>query len=148
MVELCWLGIDSAELKRLNKVQMAQQVLFMSDVLDARGTAIDKKYLTPRLPNQQWSSYSLPIERPPKKDFRLWNKALFEVCSSWRGRGRMGRFVQQSHKIWNWRYVEEEQTLYHIQGDTMDVYTALGVPGFENHRNCWSQSQWDVPTVI
>lgn len=148
MVELRRLGLEKSELLRLNRVRITQQVLFVSDIFDARGTTIDKKYLTRRLPEQRWSTYTFPIEVPPDKDFILWRNTLFELAAHRRGRNRIGRFLHQGHKIWDWRYQEDEEKLYHLKGASMDVYTASGVPGFEGRRNCWSRSQWDVPINI
>jgi hypothetical protein len=38
------LGYYSAKLLRLNRVRMYQEVLFLSDIMDARGTVVDKQY--------------------------------------------------------------------------------------------------------
>jgi hypothetical protein len=43
------LGLSNAnELNRINRVRIHQQVLFVSDVLEANGKTIDQKYLEPR----------------------------------------------------------------------------------------------------
>jgi hypothetical protein len=44
MPMLVQLGYTATELLRLNRVRVHQEVLFLSDVMDARGTAIDKRY--------------------------------------------------------------------------------------------------------
>lgn len=147
MVELRRLGFDEGELAHLNRVRLHQQVLFLSDVLDARGTAIDKKYLRRRPSQEQWSRLTFPIEQPPEKDFRLWSRAVYSLGANWRGRGRMKEYTEVGHKIWDWRYDGEEETLYHLKGATMDVYKASQFPGYVNRRNCWSRSQWDIPAV-
>jgi hypothetical protein len=50
-------------------------------------------------------------------------------------------FVQKGHKIWDWRYNEEEQQLLHLQqNSTMDVYTPSQIPGFERRPNCWTRT--------
>ena len=148
MVEIRRLGFDESELQRINRVRLRQQVLFLSDILDAKGSALDKKYLTRRALNERWSSYNFPVEHPPDKDFRLWSRALYSIAANWRGRGRMKEYKEAGHKIWDWRFDEIENTLFHIKGDVMDVYSESQVPGYANRRNCWSRSRWDVPTEV
>ena len=148
MVELRKLGFNDIELLRLNRVRLHQQVLFLSDILDARGMAIDKKYLTRRTRTEKWSTLTFPLEQPPDKDFRLWTRALYSLGANWRGRGRMRGYTVEGHKVWDWRYIEDEGKILHLKGEVMDIYEASQVPGFSNRRNCWSRAQWDVPTVI
>lgn len=147
MVELRRVGFEEDELLWLNRVRLHQQVLFLSDILDARGTAIDKKYLKRRTHSERWSSLTFPIECPPDRDLRLWQRALYTVCANWRGRGRMKEYTEVGHKSWDWRFDEENGRLLHLKGETMDVYAPSLVPGYANRRNCWSRSQWDVPAV-
>jgi hypothetical protein len=45
MGELFRMQFNKNELMRLNTVHLHQQVLFLSDILDARGMAINRKYL-------------------------------------------------------------------------------------------------------
>lgn len=132
MVELRKLGYQESELLRLNRVRLHQQVLFLSDVLDARGAAIDKKYLSRRSRNDKWSTLTFPLEQPPDKDFRLWVRAIYSLCANWRGRGRLRGYKIEGHKVWNWRYIDDLGKILHIKGDVMDVYEASQVPGFSN----------------
>ena len=53
------------ELIRLNRVRLHQQVIFGSDIMDAGGRCLDKKYLWKRPPNESWSTIYFPNERPP-----------------------------------------------------------------------------------
>jgi hypothetical protein len=48
---------------------MHQQVIFLSDVRDASGRALDKKYLHPRPYGNQWSTLSFPKEDPSDGTF-------------------------------------------------------------------------------
>jgi hypothetical protein len=48
MKELDRLDYSDKELQRLNRVRLHQQVLYLSDVMDASGRALDRKYLHPR----------------------------------------------------------------------------------------------------
>ena len=68
MKKFMMLGYKKAQLERLNKVRVHQQVLFKSDVLCAGGRYIEKKYLDLRPLNKTWSSLRLPREDPTSMD--------------------------------------------------------------------------------
>ncbi len=57
----------------------------------------------------------------------------------------MGWFLTKGHKIWDWHYDKDAKRVYHIKGQTMDIYTPSTVPLYANQPNCWTQSQLDVP---
>ena len=67
-------GYRVDELIRLNRVRIHQQVLFLSDVLNANGRSVDLKY-TDDCVGRRWSSFSFPIETPTEQNFQLWNEA-------------------------------------------------------------------------
>ena len=69
-------GFNKEDLPRLNRVRVHQQVLFLSCVLGASGKSLDKKYMTKRKPEENWSTLRFPKEKPPNKDFQLWRMAL------------------------------------------------------------------------
>ena len=72
MLEIKRLGMAKQELKRLNRVRVHYQVLFLSDILGASGKHLDKKYLAPKDPAEKWSTFNFPCERPPARDIKLW----------------------------------------------------------------------------
>ncbi len=76
---------DEKALIHLNRVRCHQQALFISDVLDASGKAIDRRYLTRCQKGELWSTLIFPQERPPDKDFKLWENALLSIAP----RGRL-----------------------------------------------------------
>jgi hypothetical protein len=49
MQEFVQLDYSSNDLRRLNRVRIHQEVLFLSDVMDTSGRALDRKYL------RQWA---------------------------------------------------------------------------------------------
>ncbi len=69
MAEFVEMGFNASYLKRLNRVRLFQKVVFVSDVLAASGTSLDKKYLCPRPDKAKWSKYPFPREQPPTGDF-------------------------------------------------------------------------------
>ncbi len=130
---------DKDELKRLNRIHLHQQVLFLSDILDARGTAINKKYLQQHPQSKQWLTITFLLEDPLVKDFKLWERALFRLGAGMQGQGRMQGFKCPGHKIWYWRFDAETETRYHLKSkETMDTYMPSLIPGYSGQRNCLS----------
>ncbi len=141
------MGFPRADLVCLNRVRLAQQVLFVSDVLDAGGRALDRKYLVRRPQGAKWSTLCFPREIPSSKDFRLWRHALLQLRPGGRhSETRVQEFVQEGHKIWEWRYDKDGQRLLHFtQEGVMDVYIPSQVPGFGRRPNCWTRTMpWNV----
>jgi hypothetical protein len=54
------------KLVKLNKYRCHQQVLYVSDILDAGGKCLDKCYLTWRQEKENWSNLIFPTEKPPQ----------------------------------------------------------------------------------
>ena len=79
MLEFAKLGFNLPTLICLNRVRLHQQVLLLSCVLDASGKELDEKYLTTRKNDEQWSTLNFPREKPPRKDFLLWQQALRQL---------------------------------------------------------------------
>jgi hypothetical protein len=140
---LC-LGFNDAELLRLNRVQIHQQVLYYSDVMDARGTMVDKKYLTQRMHSENLSRFRFPMQQPPNKDFRLWERALLQLrhtCHTL----PLGVYVSEGHKVWDWRYVEEENIVLHMHDGIMDIHSPSEVLWYANRPIFWTRSRVDQP---
>ncbi len=94
MLEFVRLNYNSDKLQRLNRVRMHQQVLYLSDVIDASGRAIDRKYLQPRPMEETWSDLVFPIEQLAPRDFRIWKDAIPQIRALG-GRLHLGRYIQQ-----------------------------------------------------
>jgi hypothetical protein len=133
------------ELIRLNQVRCNQQVIFYSDVFDAGGSALDRRYLERRLQGAMWSTLIFPQESPPARDFRLWRQALCLIAPRGRPQQQLGKFVSKGHKIWDWRYDLENSCLYHVRGSVMDIYNPLLVPGHTRRANRWTCARIDQP---
>ena len=58
--------LEKKEVERINRVRIHQQVLYLSDILDAGGKGIDKRYLVRREQDEQWSTLIFPKENPPR----------------------------------------------------------------------------------
>lgn len=73
------LGYTELELMRLNQVCLHQQALFISDVMDAGGRAIDRRYMDHHPDTVRWSSLLFPTKKPISADFNLWKAALLQM---------------------------------------------------------------------
>ena len=141
MRRLIQMGCTRKELIRLNRVRLHQQVLFLSDVLDAGGRALDRKYLIRRTPQEKWSSLTFPRECPSNKDFRVWRDTLLQLRPGGRhASSRVTEFTRPGHKVWEWRFDEAGSRLLHMKSHSMDVYVPSQVPGYGRRPNCWTRS--------
>ncbi len=104
---LVQLGYTALELLQLNRVRVHQEVLFLLDVMNARGAVIDKCYEHMCTDGEKWSRFSFPWQSLPKKDFHVWRQALLQLRYE-RSSPTLGQFLEEGHKIWDWRYSEEE----------------------------------------
>lgn len=85
-----------------NRMRLHQQVIYLSDILDAQETAIDRQYLMLQPADARLLSYFFLMEGPAPWDFRLWQQAVFQVKVEWRAWESIGPFLQQTHNIWEW----------------------------------------------
>jgi hypothetical protein len=133
------------ELWIINRVRCYQQVLFTSDILDAGGSCLDKKYMKQRPEENLWSTLIFPIKKPTRGQFKLWEQVLLAIPP----RGRYGRclerFLNKGHKIWEWRIDEDSRQLYHIKGQTMDIYIPSAPAPKENRPINWTRLREEVP---
>ena len=136
-------GFTENELCRLNKVRFYQQVLFLSCVLGASGKMLDRKYLEKRRDNELWSKVKFPVEKPPNKDFQLWKTALISVVPVGGVQDKLGSWIHQGYKIWDWRYDIENCRLLHIKGKSMDKYVPSNLSGTRNTPNRWIRHRID-----
>jgi hypothetical protein len=79
MQEFVCMNYNCDDIQRLNQIRVQQEVLFLLDVIDASGWAINRKYLDPRSIGEAWSSLTFSIEQPPPQDFRLWKAAIPQI---------------------------------------------------------------------
>jgi hypothetical protein len=68
------------ELTIINHFQCHQQVVHVSDILNAGGRGLDKKYLSRRRDKELWSTLIFPIKKPPEGHLRLWKEVLLVIA--------------------------------------------------------------------
>ena len=132
--EFIKVGYKGTELRRLNKVRLYQQVLFLSDVVNASGSELDERYLLKRPKSERWSVLDFPKEKPPTADFRLWAVALRRVIPAGGLPVRLGRFLHGGYKQWEWRLNRQEQYLVQYTNGTMSLYEQVS-----NSRRRWKR---------
>ena len=135
---------DSEEWRIINRFRCHQQVLFLSDVLDAGGKSVDKKYLALRENQEVWSTAIFPLEKPPRRHVAIWRRVIYSLAPRGRVQNRVGKFVSRGHKIWEWRYHSSLNRLLHLKGAVMDIYTPSAVPLYANRPNFWTRSRIEV----
>jgi hypothetical protein len=145
MLAFVELGFTEEELIGLNRARCHQQVLYISDVFDASGRALDRKYLARQQEGEVWSTLLFPLEKPSARDFRLWMSALYLLAPRGRPTHRIGQFIKKGHKIWSWRYDPGAGRLYHIRGASMEVYAPTAGDGEERRPNSWMCTMVNQP---
>jgi hypothetical protein len=139
MKESVQMNYNSNDLRRLNRVWLHQEVLFLLDVMDASGRVINRKYLDPKPMDDSLSSLSFPIKQPATQDFKLWKATIPQIWALG-GCLHLRNYKEQGHKIWAWQYDLETSTLYHCKSDLVDIYEPLGFPRSHTWANRYSRT--------
>ena len=145
MTELKSKGHSTEVLRRLNRVRVHQQVLFLSDVLGASVKSLHRKYLKQIGVGGHWSTFLFPKEKPPRKDFRLWKQEIAQLIPAGGIMDRLRNFKAPPQKIWEWRLDNEDTRLLHIKGGVMDLYKLSQVRRYATTPNQRTQVQIAIP---
>ena len=121
-------GFDKDSLRRLNRVWVHQQVLFLSCVLTASGKTLDSKFLRERKPLRQ-ELVQAQISQGERTTQRLPSVGSCAV------QDHLGRVQYLDYNMWNWRWDTEGQHLLHLKGDKIDVYIVSNLPRTEGVAN-------------
>ncbi len=111
-------------MRRLNRVRIHLQVLFLLDVLTTLGCRIDSAATRRRPPTSRMSTLNWPKEEPTAEDMALWKDALEDICPSRRHLNCLGHFVSKSHWIreWQWCGGTNELLRYPLERTEMTIY--------------------------
>jgi hypothetical protein len=85
-------GHTLIELVMLNQVQKHQQVLFLSDILGASRSSLDKRYLQKRQSGERWSIMKFPREEVTVPEMDLWCCAIAQVASHGPAQASLGPY--------------------------------------------------------
>jgi hypothetical protein len=133
------------ELLALNRFHCHQQVLYSSNILDARGRLIDQKYRSQRSPNESWSHFIFPTENPPTRHIQLWHQTLESIAPRGWVAQRLRNFRELGHKRMEWFFNEGANEVLHKKGAVMDIYCPSLLENYEHRRNHWSLTFRNVP---
>ena len=136
---------NTNKLRILNRFCRHQEILYVSNVLDAGGKCPDRRYLGRRKHTKIWWTLIFPQEKPPNKHLKLWRQALYAIAPQGCLQHCIERFTTKGHKIWEWRYDKKSNRVYHLKGMVMDVYGPSLVWNYANRPNCWTRSRIDIP---
>jgi hypothetical protein len=74
-------GFTSAqEMKILNRFRCHQEVIYLSDVLDAGERCLDRWYLDRQKWDEKWSTLIFPQEKNPQGHLRHWRECLYSLA--------------------------------------------------------------------
>jgi hypothetical protein len=132
-------GYTGEALRRLNRVRISLQVLFLSDVLTASGGQVSIDILSRRPKGKAWSTMRWPMEQPTDSDMRLWNNAMKSICPSRSGTQKVGEYTSDLHRVRRWFWNKTNSPIHHVCLDstTEEVYVA----GQKPNRFSYSHSQ-------
>ena len=132
-------GYTGEALRRLNRVRVSLQVLFLSDILTASGSKVSTDILLRQPQGKAWSTMRWPNKQPTDSDMKPWAAAMLLICPSRSSTPSIGRLIGKSHKVWRWFWNEAHSTTHHMcpNGKTEDVYMS----GRKPNRFSYSHSQ-------
>ena len=139
MREFLRCGFSADELRRINRVCIHMQELFLSGILSASGKILDGKYLVRHKTYDKCSKLKFPKEQPHNKDFTLWKAAIKQVVPARGIMNQLGNLTQYGHKIWKWRHNEDNSRLLHYIEGAMDIYKATQLYRHQNTTNRWTR---------
>ncbi len=95
--------------------------MFLSNILGAGGELLDKRYLQKQWETDHWSTMKFPWEIATEVEMQLWHTAIIQVVAAGPARYRLGAFIEEGQKKWDWRIQEEAGQLYRRNGNTVEV---------------------------
>jgi hypothetical protein len=117
-------GYRGVTLRRLNRVQISLQVLFLSDVLTASGGKVSLDIFSRWPKGEVWSTMRWLTEQPTDSDMQLWNNALSSICPSRSSTSSVGKYICNSHWVQQWFWNKTDSSIHHVKPDGMteDVF--------------------------
>jgi hypothetical protein len=132
-------GYRGDALRRLNRVQISLQVLFLSDVLTASGGKVSSDILSWRPQGEAWSNMRWPNKQPTNSDMQFWNHAIISTCPTRSSTSSIGKYICNLHWVQRWFWNKTDSYIHHVRpdGTTEDVFMA----GRKPNQFLYSHSQ-------
>jgi hypothetical protein len=111
-----------AEQKLINEMRNHQHVVFESDIFAADGVHLDQQYLSKRQEGDKWSLLKFGKQRPSRKHFILYCKALGKLAPGGHRPCCLGKLTSHGHKVWGWCYCQEEDVLIQEKDNKLEDF--------------------------
>ncbi len=72
--------MSAQEMKILNCFSCPQEVICLSDVFNAGGRCLDRRYLDRRQQDEKWLTLIFPLEKPLQGHLRLWRECQYALA--------------------------------------------------------------------
>jgi hypothetical protein len=92
-------GHSRDALRRLNRVRLHLQIIFLSDILSASGLRIDPSVLERRPQGVKRLTMQWPQEEPTDSNFDLWREAVEDISPTRLQVHSIGEFVADTHRV-------------------------------------------------
>ena len=115
---------DPALLPGLQRCRNASGLLFLSDMTAANGRQVERKMMRPPNKTNLPTTLVFPKEVPTTTDWLEW--AGFWLTNLEPGltlTSPLGKRVNKSHRIWEWFYLEDEDSIIHRGYDNASLFT-------------------------
>ena len=99
------------QLEELNRVRRYKKVFSKSDILESDGQTVLPSMMDRSEGKSKWE---FPKEKPRRKDFELWQSAIYHLTSTTLILHRpLGRYIHPPHKTSDWYQSPDRRYLYH-----------------------------------
>jgi len=115
-------NVSGMDLRRLNRCRIALKAILLSDITTSGGRHLEHWVLGDKSGRQ--SKFHFPREQPGQRDWDLWH----DFWHSWLLLDStipqpLGKWLNHSHQIWQWRYDDMTNTLWEQYSDGWIGYT-------------------------
>ena len=108
-------GFSGRSLAQMNRCRLANNAIFLSDMVTANGRQIERRRL--RAGGALMSKFRFPRETPSPSDWKAWEEFwrayTREGLTLWQP---LGAWVEPTHQVWEWLYNEEDDQLMRREG--------------------------------
>jgi len=116
------------ELATLNRCRMFLHVIFLSDICNGAGSAIDNQYWTGEKPADYYHFQWPQVHKLMRRDWELWQRGLSQGLNLGQ-QGKLalplGKWTSQMNSMNRWFTDISGDQLYHLQNDHWTTYSPI-----------------------
>ena len=116
-------GATGRKLISLNRCRLANQLLYLSDMVSANGRRLEKALTLPPTDDTRCSRFNFPREEPTDEDWIVWLEFWAQVTDA--GgllRQPLGQWLAPTHRIWHWFYDATTDVVTQVLDDRSNYY--------------------------